>query len=331
MESGKTGNCQVGDYMTHPAFLSIPSTGFWVGKFEVGYNGATSTAEAQQNVNDSSKVIVKPNTYSWRGIQAANAFYTSYKYQRELDSHMMKNTEWGAVAYLQHSAYGSETNLRMNNNSSFLTGAQANNEPTCGYTGTSEECNKYCNDGTCNTSYPNSVLASTTGNITGIYDMSGGSWEYIMGVMLDEEGNPISGRNSMYNSGFNGTFGCPTCDGDTSGLTELTDGYSWPDSKYYDTYVYATNDRQYNRRILGDATGEAGPMYSLTYMSTTRNISSWYLDHAYFIMYARPFVLRGGAPNYGTESGIFAYGNSDSSVKSWASFRLVLTPTRGTA
>ena len=27
-------------------------------------------------------------------------------YQRELDSHMMKNTEWGAVAYLSHSIYG---------------------------------------------------------------------------------------------------------------------------------------------------------------------------------------------------------------------------------
>ena len=78
MESGTSGNCAVGDYMTHPAFLSIPSTGFWVGKFEIGYNGATSTAAAEQNVNDSSKLIVKPNTYSWRGIQLANVFYSSY-------------------------------------------------------------------------------------------------------------------------------------------------------------------------------------------------------------------------------------------------------------
>ena len=60
IESGASGNCAVGDYMTHPAFLSIPSTGFWVGKFETGYNGATSTAAAEQNVNDSSKLIVKP-------------------------------------------------------------------------------------------------------------------------------------------------------------------------------------------------------------------------------------------------------------------------------
>ena len=117
MESGATGNCKVGDYMTHPAFLSIPSTGFWVGKFETGYNGATSQSEAEQNVNDSSKIIVKPNVHSWRGIQVANAFYSSYNYQRNLDSHMMKNTEWGVVAYLQHSAYGSSTSIRINNNS----------------------------------------------------------------------------------------------------------------------------------------------------------------------------------------------------------------------
>ena len=136
MESGATGNCNVGDYMTHPAFLSIPSKGFWVGKFETGYEGATTKEEAEVNERDASKIIVKPNVYSWRVIQAANAFYSSYDYKRNLDSHMMKNTEWGAVAYLQHSKYGSQTSVRLNNNSSFITGYQANNEPTCGYTGT---------------------------------------------------------------------------------------------------------------------------------------------------------------------------------------------------
>ena len=123
-------------------------------------------------MNDSSKVISKPNVYSWREIQVANAFYTSYDYKRDLDSHMMKNTEWGAVAYLQHSAYGSATSVRINNNSDYITGYQANEEPTCGYTGTNEECNQYCNDGSCNTAYPNSILTSTTGNISGIYDTS---------------------------------------------------------------------------------------------------------------------------------------------------------------
>ena len=325
MESGATGNCKVGDYMTHPAFLSIPSTGFWVGKFETGYNGATSQAEAEQNVNDSSKIIVKPSTYSWRNIQPANAFYSSYNYQRNLDSHMMKNTEWGAVAYLQHSAYGSSTSVRINNNSDYITGYQANNEPTCGYTGTNEECNRYCNDGTCNTAYPNSVLASTTGNISGIYDMSGGAWEYVMGIMLDQNGKPMSGRNSIYNSGFNGTFGCPTCDSDTSGLTSLTGGYDFPDKKYYDTYAYATVSEQYQRRILGDGTGEMGPFAQATYLTQTRQIGSWYADYAHFVYYGNPWFVRGGHYFYGSSTGVFDFSYTDGHATSH-SFRVVLTP-----
>ena len=326
MESGATGNCTVGDYMTHPAFLSIPSTGFWVGKFDTGYAGAASTIEVEQNINDSSKILIKPNTYSWRGIQVANAFYTSYNYQRNLDSHMMKNTEWGAVAYLQHSAYGSSTSVRINNNTDFITGYAANNEPTCGYTAINEECNKYCNDGTCNTAYPNSLLASTTGNISGIFDMSGGAWDFTMGVMVDEEGKTMSGRNSLYNSGFNGTFGCPTCDNDSSGLTELTGGVDFPDSKYYDTYAYATVEEQYQRRILGDATGEMGPFSMITYLTQTRKISSWYLDAAWFVYNYAPWYGRGGARHDGTDAGIFLFNAILGQAHGDVSFRIILTP-----
>lgn len=34
--SGDSGNCQIGDYMTHPAFLAFNTNGIWVGKFETG-------------------------------------------------------------------------------------------------------------------------------------------------------------------------------------------------------------------------------------------------------------------------------------------------------
>ena len=321
MTSGETGNCQVGDYMTHPAFISIPSTGFWVGKFEPSRNGGES-----DNIRNGDAIQIKPNVSSWRSIQVANAFYTSYDYKRDLESHMMKNTEWGAVAYLQHSAYGSAASVRINNNSDFITGYQANNEPTCGYTATNEECNRYCNDGTCNTAYPNSVLASTTGNISGIYDMSGGAWEYVMGIMLDQNGKPMSGRNSLYNSGFNGTFGCPTCDSDTSGLTSLTGGYDWPDSKYYDTYTYATVDTQFQGRILGDATGEMGPFANETYLTQIRKSNSWYADQAHFVWTSNPWFARGGDHNSGSETGVFAFGNTNGHVYDNVSFRLVLTP-----
>ena len=85
-----------GTWLTHSAFTSFDTNGFWVGKFETGYKGATTTSEAQVNSNDTSKVIIKPNVYSWRGINVKNIFETSYNYQRDNDSHMMKNTEWGS-------------------------------------------------------------------------------------------------------------------------------------------------------------------------------------------------------------------------------------------
>ena len=122
--------------------------------------------EAEQNIRDANKIIVKPNVYSWRRIQIANAFYTSYDYNRDLDSHMMKNTEWGAVAYLSHSAYGSATKVRINNNLDYITGYQANNEPTCGWTNTNEA---------------------------------------LMGLEVTENGI-YTGYDEMYNSGFNGLY-----------------------------------------------------------------------------------------------------------------------------
>ena len=321
MESGATGNCKVGDYMTHPAFLSIPSTGFWVGKFETG-----TTLTENYNVRNGEAIQIKPNISSWRNIQVANAFYSSYDYKRDLDSHMMKNTEWGSLAYLQHSAYGSSTSVRINNNSSYITGYAANNEPTCGYTETNEECNKYCNDGSCNTAYPNSVLASTTGNITGIYDMSGGAWEYVMGVMLDQNGKPISGRNSLYNSGFNGTFGCPTCDSDTSGLTELIAGYDWVDTKYYDLYFYGTAGKDFSLRILGDATGEMGKFETITYTSVSRQVSSWYTDEAYEIYMSSPWFRRGNSHAKGLDAGMFSFGDMRGMGRIDQTFRIILTP-----
>ena len=157
--------------------------------------------------------------------------------------------------------------------------------------------------------------------------MSGGAWEYVMGIMLDQNGNPVSGRNSLYNSGFNGTFGCPTCDSDTSGLTSLTNGYEWPESKYYDTYVYATTNQQYQRRILGDTTGEMGPFANITYLTQTRNSSSWYVGYASFAYSPDPWFGRGGYYPDGLDAGTFAFYGGNGRLASWISFRLVLTPS----
>ncbi len=333
--SGESGNCEVGDYMTHPAFLAFNTTGMWIGKFETGYSGATSTSGAQKNTTEVDKVIVKPNVYSWRSIQVANAFTVSYNYQRELESHMMKNTEWGAVAYLSQSIYGINDSIRINNNSSYKTGYAAVNEPTVDWPeykdyGTSSSITQAYNTTT-------GYLASTTGNITGIYDMSGGASEHVMGVQVDNNGLPLSGRHNIYNSGFNGMLGCPTCDSAVSGvdssITSITNGINLPSSKYYDNYKVNSNGNRANR-ILGDATGEMGPFGTIQTIGTVsqcgtsgicnRPISSWYGDTSSFVYSSGPWFGRGGGYYFGSGVGTFYFVSSYGLASGNVSFRLVL-------
>ena len=276
-----------------------------------------NVTEAEQNVNDTSKIQIKPNVYAGRYINLANAHLNSYNYKRELDSHTMKNTEWGAVAYLSHSAYGIQDSIRLNNNVDYVTGYQAHNEPTCGYTGANEECNRYCNDNTCNTAYPNSDLASTTGNITGIFDMSGGSWEYVMAVMQNQTGTLFSGYNEQYFSGFSGPL--------TTSST-IINGLNFPEEQYYDIYNYNMQESHYNDRILGDASGEIGPFYGTT-AGSQYSMSSWYNDVAEFPA-SFPWGRRSGGHKFGTQAGIFNtyHGGGHENVDS--SFRIILTPTK---
>ena len=305
----------VGSYLTHPAFTSLDVNGIWVGKFETGYDGATSTAGAQVNSVDTSKIIIKPNVYSWRNIAVGNMFKNSYDYQRNLDSHMMKNTEWGAVAYLQHSTYGSQASVRINNNSSYITGYAATVEPTLGYAGGTStagnrvESTSLGKDGKYTVNYlnTNSTVASTTNNYSGIYDMSGGAWEYVMGYTT-----------------------VATTVGGSSGITGLYPNFFSDSvySKYWDKYTAAVNTN-YNNRILGDAIGEMGPFGSEKDPDGTANAkSSWYKDYAYFIDSVHPWFVRGGRWCYGAAAGAFAFSYGTGATSTGLSFRIVLAPTK---
>ncbi len=294
MTSGETGNCNNGEWMTHPAFISLGVDGFWVGKFETGYKGATSTAAAQAKSSDSSKIIIKPNVYSWRYNNLYNMFFSSYNYERILDSHLMKNTEWGAVAYLSHSKYGKGYEVIINNNSSSKTGYSSlpgTNQQT--YPGESGNGEKY------NQPYNTEIgyLASTTGNITGIYDMSGGAWEYISSYI---SGNPTS-------SGFN-----------TTTLANY-------DAKYFDVYNALSSANSYQYRILGDGTGEVGPFKSYADGdNVSRFHSSWYGDYSVFAEPTGSWFSRGGSYDYGVVSGIFSFSRSTGGGDSLSGFRITL-------
>ena len=280
MTSGASGNCKVGDYMTSPAFISMDTNGLWVAKFET--TGSTTN------------ITVKPNQTSLRNLNVKTMFETAYNYKRDNDSHMMKNTEWGAVAYLSHSKYGINTEIRINNNSNYITGYAATD---------SSDQSKYPGDSGTDVSitlpYNTSIgyKASTTGNITGIYDMSGGAHEYMASL-----------RNETYgSSGFDAA-------------TLKTYNY-----KYYDTYDSSSEWSKYSKRILGDATGEMGPFY---YYQESNGSSyyhnSWYATYSYFVESSYPWFHRGGDYIRGVLAGQADFSCHTGGASSNVSFRLVL-------
>lgn len=70
-------------------------------------------------------------------------------------------------------------------------------------------CNKYGTASDITLPYNTEVgyFESTTGNISGIYGMSGPIWEYAIISMIDVNDNLLSGRNASLNSGFIGAYG----------------------------------------------------------------------------------------------------------------------------
>ena len=195
-----------------------------------------------------------------------------------IDTHMMKNTERGAVTYLYHSKYGRCTDgtceeLTINNCSSYITGIGAD---TVSASSSSTTCttpkNQYNGE--------SGVKASTTGNVYGVYDMSGGAYEYVMGNMVDSS-------NQFYTS-------------NAANWSTTT----YPLAKYYDKYSYTDNEAMNAYAIgkLGDATVETQPIED-TY-------SSWYGNHIYFFYadYGWSWITRGGGYYNSTfDGGLFTF------------------------
>ena len=155
-----------GNWFTHPAFTfgDTEVKGIWVGKF--GTTGSTTIPTVKPGISALNIISTEMSSMYNTGLSFRSANYLTSNGVNQADSHMMKNIEWGAVAYLKQSNYGlGITDITINSNSSYYTG---------GGTGTS---------------YKTNTSQSTTGNITGVYDMSGGAFEYVMGNIKKQSGN----------------------------------------------------------------------------------------------------------------------------------------------
>ena len=236
-------------------------SGFWFAKFVTSHSTlSSSTTEnnlgcTNETCSNANGIIIKPNVQSLRYNNVSNFFYASRSMEQsgnsfgfvssEVDTHMSKNNEWGTVAYLTQSIYGrctsstSCTEVGINNNSGYLTGY-----------GAPAGSNDSVTNGAYNTTLGKD--ASTTGNIYGIYDMSGGTREYVMGVY--NKTIKSSGFSSLPNEKYYNNYTETTYTGHA--LTETAGWYS----DYYDF----VNSRHpwFGRGVgYGDSTA-AGVFYS---------------------------------------------------------------------
>ena len=183
---------------------------------------------------------------------------------------MMKNDEWGAVAYLSKSKYGKNAEVDINSDSSYYTGGGSGN------------------------AYVTNVGQSTTGTVHGVYDMSGGAWEYVAAYVNNGNSNLTNYGSSLVN-------------GDAKTKNVYSKGSS-PD----EDNNYCANSGKY-----GDAVYE-------TSANGNSSSSSWYGDSSDFPYTGSPFFIRGGRYDNGTYAGVFFFDNSDGYCGSILSFRPVL-------
>ena len=274
-------------YSSHPAFTfgSQELEGIWVAKFEASQGSTTSQVSAPTSSTSVAKSI--PGVTSWRGITLSDMFDYAYNTYRNADSHLMKNTEWGAVAYLTN-AIGRIPYI--NNSSDYITGNAGGSQDANQAPGTTNAWNT-----------SGGVKASTTHNVYGIYDMSGGSWEYVAAYLNN-------GDNSL-----------------SSYASSLVNSYNFNGNKYVNVYLVGTSDSQGNNyaawsNIKGDAVYETS--------SSGLSNNSWDIDFANAPSSRYPVFARGGHAYHGSNTGVFSFcwdnGSSDGDSAYSYGFRVVL-------
>ena len=274
------------DYVVHPAFTDGNKynsfdngewreeiEGIWVAKFDAGIktteNDTSTKVSSSNTANDLYYPIFKGRKFGYNWVTVSQCYDISqslddngnpYGINSLSNSHLIKNSEWGATAYLSISKYGysegtsekekAKNNVRItgvtnpNNSSWQITAITGYSAPTgkatensvayssesslgdsvSGTNGTSYAWNN-CNS---NSDEGNGTIASTTGNIYGVYDMGGGLVDYIATYVnsgstnLATYGgsfangtsnylstaypyNPVTTDYKDFNSGYNGT------------------------------------------------------------------------------------------------------------------------------
>ena len=316
-----------GTWATHPAFTfgTKELNGIWFAKFEMtGTTNQPTVLPNEAHISGEYSGINSQvgNFYSLSktlGINDPNnvggsGFTTTQNnhHLAKLSSHMVNNNDWGAATYLSASKYGagyngvqinSQSDNRNNGNGDTYgttgCGPYANGDVSqygvthggvsTGLLGTQQACSS---DGTRAYNGTLGQLASTTNNPTGIYDMSGGGWEYVA---------------ASYNNDLN---------------SSSTDYFS---QSARPPYVNVYNFSNFNSCTYQTCGGQA--LYE-TNLSDSDGNNQWNNNNSYFIKSSYSWLGRSGAYNNGLNAGLFITGIFAGNVYgNVLALRVALAPT----
>ncbi len=269
---------EVSTWATHPAFSfgKKELNGIWFAKFETTGSISNPTVLPGQYYIRSEDIgtyyivakfigVHDPQNVGGNNVSTAQNSHNLAKFS----SHMVNNSDWGAATYLSASKYGVGYN-----------GVHIN--PSYNNTG----YNYNTNDG---------QFTSTTNNVYGIYDMSGGGYEYVAASYSDN----LSNSSTNY-------FG----------------------SAAHPPYVNTYNFKDFNSCTYQTCGGQA--LYETHNGSSSYGTNMWLNQYAYFVekdSASYTWFYRGGSCISGSFSGLFYAHNQAIYGSSLSAFRVALAPT----
>ena len=342
-------------WATHPAFTwgDTELNGLWVGKFETTGKLNAPTVKPNQHANiyeyigefsTMAKSIGKEDKCNVGGNTISGIEQNSHNLQTT-KSHMLKNSEWGAVAYLSASKYGAGVNGTQINSAYPTNGKDADGDPRgviqarngitgCGPNNASGSTSTYT-DGTAlnadlvesptacsqNTTkaYNGSigVLASTTNTVYGIYDMSGGAYEYVMGNLTGYDDQSETSSSSYMTTQAKPPY---------VDLYKESLGFDYSSSD--DTnpdWSTSTSANLYNNDVCTWATCGGHALHETKqYQSVSSYNQSWGSDDSNFVRSSNRWFRRGGYATDYSIAGLFYSDSSGGDLSSLYGFRSAL-------
>ena len=171
----------------------------------------------------------------------------------------------------------------------------------------------------------NGQKASTTRNIYGIYDMAGGTWEY-MANSIEVNNSEEAIKLKKFVPKFATIYKGNKNDGIISNEdgSKLDDGLgrlsNYKENKLiYGDAIWETSmsnvKTNYTDKISSNVTDSDGEKYGY--------YNSWNGDYSYFPVGQRPFFRRGGNFEYGGRAGAFSFDDSTGFTYEYTGFRIV--------